>query len=204
MKLHHHPLSGHSHRVALLLSLLDVEHEKVEVDLAAGAHKSPEFLKLNAFGQVPVLVDGELVLRDSNAIIVYLATKYDAARSWLPVDAEGAAGVQSWLATATKDVVLGPANARLVTVFGAGLDASDAIARSHAVLAIYEAALDDRDWLVGDGPTLADVAGYSYIAHAPEGNVDLADYPSIRSWLARVEALEGFVPMQATPVGLAA
>lgn len=75
MKLHHHPLSGHSHRAVLLASLLNVPHELVEVDLKAGAHKRPEFLALNPFGQVPVLEDDGVVVADSNAILVYLAKK---------------------------------------------------------------------------------------------------------------------------------
>ena len=52
--------------------------------------------------------------------------------------------------------------------------------------------------------TIADIANYAYLAHAPEGNVSLDDYPNVRAWLARIEQLPGFVPMQATPVGLAA
>lgn len=75
MKIHHHPLSGHSHRVVLFASLLGVPHELVEVDLKAGAHKKPAFLALNPFGQVPVLEDDGTVIADSNAILVYLATK---------------------------------------------------------------------------------------------------------------------------------
>jgi glutathione S-transferase len=66
-----------------------------------------------------------------------------------------------------------------------------------------ETHLSSRDWLVGDHATLADVSNYAYIAHAPEGNVSLADYPNIRRWLARVEGLEGFVSMQKSAVGLA-
>ena len=201
MKLYHHPLSGHSHRVRLLLSLLGIEHTLVEVDLAAGAHKQPSFLALNRFGQVPVLDDEGLIISDSNAIMVYLARKFERA-DWLPQTATGAAAVQRWLSVAAGEVAYGPAAARLITVFGAGFDAAAVIARAHAVLEQIEVQLGARVWIAGAQPTIADVALYSYIARAPEGNVDLASYPEVRAWLGRIEALPGFVSFVHTPVGL--
>ena len=91
MKLYYHPLSGHSHRARLFLSLLGVEHELVEVDLMKGEHKSPEFLKLNRFGQVPALVDGGTTIADSNAILVYIAKKLGKTE-WLPETPEAGGG----------------------------------------------------------------------------------------------------------------
>jgi glutathione S-transferase len=202
--LHGFPLSGHSHRVQLALSLMGLPHQVVQVDLKNGAHKSPGFLKLNPFGQVPVLDDNGTTLFDSNAILVYLATKYDADRRWLPSDPKGQADVQAWLSVAAGQIAFGPAAARLITVFGAKLNTEDVIGRAHGLLKVMDAQLATRSFLVGNGATLADVAGYSYISAAPEGNVDLSAYPHVRAWLARVEALPGFVPFQKTPVGLAA
>jgi len=75
---------------------------------------------------------------------------------------------------------------------------------AHTLLTQLEAHLANRDWLVTNKPTIADVANYAYIAHAPEGNVDLTAYPNVKRWLARIEQLQGFVPMQASAVGLAA
>ncbi len=118
MKLYHHPLSGHSHRARLLISLLGVPHELVEVDLKSNAHKKPDFLALNPFGQVPVLEDDGTVVADSNAILVYLARKLGRT-DWLPEDPRGQAAVQRWLSVAAGEVAYGPAAARLVTVFGA-------------------------------------------------------------------------------------
>lgn len=202
--LHGFALSGHSHRVQLALSLMGLPHQVVQVDLKNGAHKSPEFLKLNPFGQVPVLDDDGTTLFDSNAILVYLATKYDADRRWLPRDPKGQADVQAWLSVAAGLVAFGPAAARLITVFGAKYNPDDVIGRAHGLLKVMDAQLAARHFLVGNSATLADIAGYSYISAAPEGNVDLAPYPNVRAWLARVEALPGFVPFQKTPVGLAA
>lgn len=203
MKLYHHPLSGHAHRARLFASLLGLPHELVEVDLQAGAHKKPEFLRINPFGQVPALEDGDVAIADSNAILVYLAKK--AGRSdWLPEDPKGAAAIQRWLSVAAGEVAYGPAAARLIMVFGAKYNPEEVIARAHALLARLESQLDGRDWLVGDGPTIADVAIYSYVARAPEGNVDLTGYPNVNAFLRRVEALPGFVPFVQTPVGLSA
>ncbi|WP_411835933.1 glutathione S-transferase family protein [Pseudomonas chlororaphis subsp. aurantiaca] len=201
IKLYNFPRSGHAHRVELMLSLLGLPVELVFVDLAKGEHKQAEFLALNSFGQVPVIDDQGVVLADSNAILVYLAQKYGQGR-WLPSDPVGAARVQRWLSVAAGPIAFGPAVARLITVFGAQRNAEEAIARSHALLEVVEQELTASPYLAGSEPTIADIAGYSYIAHAPEGNVSLADYPQVRAWLARIEALPGFVGMPRTAVGL--
>lgn len=203
MKIYHHPLSGHSHRVVLFASLLGIEHELVEIDLKSGAHKKPEFLAINPFGQVPALDDDGITIADSNAILVYLAKK--AGRSdWLPEDAHGAASVQRWLSVAAGEVAYGPAAARLITVFGAGYNADEVISRAHTLLSKLDRHLAGRDWLAGTHSTIADVAIYSYIARAPEGNVELSAYPAVNRFLRRVEALPGFVPFVQTPAGLTA
>ena len=204
LKLHRHPLSGHSHRVQLALSLMGLPFEMTDVDLMKAAHKSPEFIKLNPFGQVPVLEDGDTVVFDSNAILVYLAAKFDPAGRWLPRDAKGQADVQAWFSVAAGQIAFGPATARLVTVFGAQRDAQDAIARAHALLKVMDARLGISAFLTGAAANLADVAAYSYISAAPEGNVDLGAYANVRSWLARIEAMPCFVPFHKTAVGLAA
>lgn len=196
-----HPLSGHAHRVELLLSLLELPTELVFVDLAKGAHQQPEFLAKNPLGQVPVLDDNGNVLSDSNAILVYLATRYGAGR-WLPTDALGATKVQRWLSIAAGQIASGPARARLITVFGATYNAAQVIEQSHALFKVMDAELYGRQFLVGEQPSIADIACYTYIAHAPEGNVSLAEYPNIRAWLARIEALPHFIAMQRTAVGL--
>jgi glutathione S-transferase len=203
MRLHTFPLSGHAHRAHLFLSLIGAEFELVQVDLAGGAHKTAEFLKLNPFGQVPVLEDGDVVVSDSNGIMVYLAKKHGKTE-WLPEGAVEAAQVQRWLSVAAGELAYGSAAARLVTVFGAKRDPDEVIGRGHALLKILQDLLARQDWLVAGRPTIADVALYSYTARAPEGNVDLEPYPAVRQWLARVEALPGFVPFARTPAGLAA
>jgi len=204
LKLHHFALSGHSHRVQLMLSLMGLPHDIVPVDLKRGEHKSAAFLKLNPFGQVPVLEDGDTALFDSNAILVYLARRYDPTGRWLPHDAAAQAAVQAWLSVAAGLIAFGPASARMITLFGSQANAEEVIGRAHRLLQVMEGVLGRQNFLTGATATLADVAGYSYIAAAPEGNVDLAPYPHVRAWLARIEALPGFVPFPRSAVGLVA
>ena len=201
IKLYNFPKSGHAHRIELMLSLLNLPTELVFVDLAKGAHKQPDFLALNPFGQVPVIDDNGTVVADSNAILVYLAKKYDNG-TWLPEEPAAAARVQRWLSVAAGPLAFGPAAARLVTVFGASFNTDEVITRAHTLLKVIDAELANTPFLAGSTPTIADIANYSYIAHAPEGNVSLEPYANVRSWLSRIEALPGFVPMPRTVIGL--
>jgi len=199
IRLHGHPLSGHAHRVELFLSLLGLPFEKVALDLARAEHKGPAFLALNPFGQLPVIEDGDLVLADSNAILVYLALTYDVSGQWLPRDAIGAARVQRWLSVAAGQLAYGPAAARVAVLFGRPQDQAprDAAAR---LFVLMEQHLATQPFFAAPHPTIADVALYSYTAHAPEGGVSLAPYPQLRQWLARIEALPGFVGLVNSPV----
>ena len=195
--------SGHSHRAELFVSLLGLPVTPIDVDRAGGQHKTPEYLAMNCFGQVPVIRDGDVTVADSNAILCYLASRY-GAEHWLPREPAQAAQVQRWLSVAAGQLAYGPCAARLITVFGAKFNPEEVIARAHALFVILDAELAQRDWLVGEQVTIADIALYSYTAHAPEGNVALDAYPHIRAWLARIEALPGFVAMPATAAGLRA
>ena len=203
IKLYRHPLSGHCHRVELFMSILGLPYEAIDLDMANGAHKADDFLALNPLGQVPVIDDGGAIVADSNAILIYLAGKYDDG-SWYPSDPLATAEVQRWLSVAAGPIAFGPAAARLVTVFGAPLNADELIARAEGILKVIDGVLADREFLAGAQPSLADISGYSYIAHAPEGNVSLEPFANVRAWLGRIEALPGFVGMPATKAGLAA
>jgi glutathione S-transferase len=203
MKLYHFPLSGHAHRAVLFLSLLGVKAELIEVDIPNGEHKSPEYLKINPFGQVPVLDDDGVIVNDSTAILVYVAKKL-GRKDWLPDDLPSVAKVQKWLAVAAGEIAYGPAAARLITVFGANFRPEEVIARAHRILTLIDAELEKHRFIIGDHPTIADIALYSYIVNAPEGNVDLTPYQEVRNWLARIEALPGFVEFRKTAAGLAA
>lgn len=194
IELHGFVYSGHCHRVQLLLSLLNLPFVWVPVNLKLAEQKTDAFKQLNAFGQVPVIRDGDVVLADSNAILVYLAKKY-APDTWLPEDAELAARVQVWLSQAAGPLAFGPAAARAHVLFGRPVNQEEVNSRSHALLQVMNGTLAETPYLVGKQPTLADIAMYTYVAHAPEGNIELTDYPAVGAWLKRIEALPGFVAM---------
>jgi glutathione S-transferase len=203
IRLHTTLLSGHGHRVKLFLTLLDLPFTTIELNMKAGDNRKPSHLALNPFGEVPVIEDGDIVLTDSNAILVYLARKYGDA-SWLPDDPVGAAAVQRWLSLAAGKIAYGACAARLVTVFGAPRDHASAKRIAEDLFAIIEPEFRDKPFAVGQTPTIADIAAYSYIAHAPEGGISLEPYPHLRAWLKRVEALARFLPMPVSRAGLLA
>jgi glutathione S-transferase len=203
IRLHTTLLSGHGHRVKLFLTLLGLPFEVIELNMAAGDNRRPEYLKLNPFGQVPTIEDGDTVLFDSNAILVYLAKRYGDP-SWLPEDALGAAAVQRWLSLAAGQIAYGPCAARLVTVFGAPLNLDTAQKIAHKLFDVLDAELASKPFAAGDHVSIADIAAHTYIAHAPEGGVSLDPYPNIRAWLRRVQALPRFIAMPATKAGLLA
>lgn len=202
LQLYRNAVSGHCHRVELFLSLLGLPYESIDVDLANQQHKTPGFLAMNPLSQVPVLRDGDLTLADSNAILVYLEARH-APGQWLPRDPVGAARVQRWLSLAAGLLAYGPCAARVVQLLQLQTDPKDAMTRAEALFKLMESQLESTPFLVGERATLADVAHYAYVARAPEGLVSLQPYPAIRAWLARIEALPGFVPMLKSPVGLA-
>ncbi len=187
--------SGHSHRAELMLRLLGLPFAFEEVNIPAGAQQAESFKRLNPFGTVPVIDDAGTVVADSVAILVYLASRYDADRTWLPTDPAAAAQVQRWLSVAQGPLAFGAAHARIVRKFGGNHDLAVAQARAKALFQVLEAELADRSFLVGEGPTLADVALYSYTAVAPEGGIALEPYPAIRAWLKRIESLPHFEGM---------
>ena len=203
IRLHTTLLSGHGHRVKLFLTLLDLPFTTIELNMKAGDNRKPAHLALNPFGEVPVIEDGDVVLSDSNAILVYLARKYGDA-SWLPDDPVGAAAEQRWLSLAAGKIAYGPCAARLVTVFGAPKDYASARKTAEDLFEIIDSEFRDKPFAVGQTPTIADIAAYSYIAHAPEGGISLEPYPHLRAWLKRVEALPRFLAMPATKAGLLA
>ncbi len=193
------PLSGNAHRVELALSLLNVPFEKKTVNLGAGEQREDWFKKLNPNSKVPVLVDGDTVISESTAILTYLAAKYDDG-TFMPKNAADAAEVQQWFVRANTVVAEGPAAARLITLFGAGFDQEETIQKAHEFLSLLNDNLQDKEFLVAGRATFADVAIYTYVAHAPEGLVSLAEYSNVTRWINQIEALSGFVPMQKTDV----
>ena len=196
--LHGTRLSGHTHRVLLMLSLLELPYRFV--DAPNDVRRTPEFLLLNPLGQVPVLQDGALVLADSNAILVYLAKRYAPGSHWLPEEPVAASQVQRWLSIAAGEVKYGPALARAIAVWRDEGDAVRATAIAGRLFRFMENHLAGRSWLATEQPTIADLSCYPYVAHSPEGGISLEPYPAIRAWLSRTEGLPKFQPMPRSPL----
>jgi glutathione S-transferase len=187
-------LSGNCHKIRLMLSLLGLDYQSVIVDGNAQQQKSAAFLAMNPFGQVPVLTDGEVTLRDSQAILVYLAKKYGFAQ-WLPEQPDALAEVMAWLSTAANEVSLGPNRLRLHYKFGRAINLDESRKTTENLLNILDERLKHHSYLATDQITIADIAVYPYIALSPEGNVDLNSYPADMAWLRRIQALPGYVGM---------
>lgn len=196
MELYDLDLSGNCYKIRLFLALIEQPYTLRPVDFLDGEHKNEESIKRNTFGQIPVLVDGDLTLRDSQAILVYLARKFDRT-DWFPNTPADEAKVVQWLMVAESEIARGPNDARLHDKFGYQLDVDLARTKSTRILTILNEHLSDRDWLELDRPTIADLACFPYIALSHEGAVSLEPYPAVQDWINRIKALPNFVSMPA-------
>ncbi|MFO7592990.1 MAG: glutathione S-transferase family protein [Pseudomonadota bacterium] len=194
IKLYEHPISGNCYKIRLLLSMLGCVYRRVPADFLKGETQTPEFLKLNPRGQIPLLVDGETVVWDSLAILVYLARRYGDDR-WLATDAVGESRVMQWLAVSENELLYGLARARAIKRLNRPFNLEQCQKEGGAGLNAMEVRLQDNDWLAGENATIADIACYPYVLLAPEGEVSLQPYPAVRAWLDRIQKLPGWVPM---------
>lgn len=194
MKLYDLEPSGNCYKVRLFCALAQIPIDLVPVDFMAGEHKTAKFLAMNPLGELPILDDNGTILRDSQAILVYLAAQY-GGEAWLPKEPAHQAKIMQWLSTAANNVQHGPADARLVDLFGYKLDKPTIIANSNFILPIFEEHLAKNQWLEMGRVTIADIACFPYIALAHEGGISLETYPNIRAWIARIKALPNFIAM---------
>lgn len=194
MKLYFTPISQHSRRVVSLLEQENIPYEAQFVDMMKGEYLSEAFLAINPNHQVPVLVDGDLKIFESNAILRYICGKYQLEH-WYPSDPVARARVDQWLdwtqcrlSPAVVDIVLN----RVFMKEEGDVEAIDrGIKQMEELSSILEQALEGQPYLAGDQPTIADLALASNIFHlsladeAPESN-------NIRAWYDRISSLEGF------------
>ena len=197
MTLYEFAISGNSHKIRLMLSLLGLDYRSVIVNGSEWQQKSVDFLSMNPLGQVPVLTDDDVIVRDSQAILVYLARKY-GNEQWLPNEAAALAEVAAWLSTAAKEVSMGPNRLRLHYKFGRAINSEESRQTAINLLNILQGRLEKYEWLATDHLTIADIAIYPYIALAPEGRLDLESYPAVTGWVSRIQALPGYVGMPGT------
>ena len=200
IKLYGHEISGNVYKVRLLLALLNIDYEYIRVDLLKREQKQPEYLKLNPFGQVPLLVDGDRLIPDAQAILVYLARQY-GDEQWLPTEALALSQVVRWLSTTTGEIRQGVEQARQFHLFGAkSVNIEVAHQKSAFILDQINQHLATREWLELEHPTIADIAAFPYIALAGDGKVSLEPYPHILAWIERIKKLPNFVGMKGIEV----
>jgi glutathione S-transferase len=199
LKLYDMARSGNCYKVRLLLAMLSLEYQRINIDLLAGESMTSSFKELNPRCQIPVLADGESVIWDSMAILLYLARQY-GDKAWLPGDPLGEAHVMQWLAVSENELLYGLARARAKLVLNRPYDLAQCHRDAKPGLETMERRLETKTWLATDNPTIADIACYPYVSLAEEGDFSLESYPAVRTWLKKVEAINGWLPMLTNPV----
>ena len=192
------PLSGNCQKVRMALAFLGLDRQLVPAD--AAFRRSADFLAINPLGQVPTLVDGPLALRDSQAILAYLAARYRPG-DWDGQTPRERGEIGVWLAHAANEILNGPGFVRLGRLFGSPVHTEHHLAVTKRILPVVEAHLATRDWLACGRLTIADLAASPYLALMGDGGIALADWPAIGSWVRRIATLPGFPAMPGWPAG---
>jgi glutathione S-transferase len=202
IKLYDYELSGNCYKLRLLMNILGIQFESISVDFYPGLqHKSVWFLEINPLGQLPVLDDGGMVLRDAQAILVYLSSKYDKSKKWYPTDNPALLGaIAQWMAFADGITATASA-ARLHDGLFYDFDIDACREGAHRLFRILDEHLwfgekQGWDWVcAASHPTIADIACFPYVILSEEGGVSRQDYPAIRRWTDRVKRIPGFTVM---------
>ncbi len=190
-------LSGPTYKVALMLALCGEPFDYVHVDLRSGEHKKPEFLAKNRFGQVPLLMDGDMALCQSASILQYLAetlNKFDGTT------ALERARIREWMFWDFDRLAPSIYRSRAIRRGFRQADASVTamyVDEGKTSLSVLDQELAKTTWLAGNRPTIADIDVYGVIQASAEGGFDLDGYANITAWKARFEALPGFGAPQA-------
>jgi glutathione S-transferase len=198
--LHGHFMSGPTYKVALLLNLLGEKFKFELLDLRGGAHKKPEYLAKNRFGQAPCLDDAGQHFNQSASILQYLAEKHGKFGG---KSAAEHAHIREWMYWEFDRLAPGVYRSR---AFAVGIRKGEPpVIESYktdgeAGLAVLEDWLGKHEWLVGNGPTIADVDVYGVVHLAPEGGAfDLSKYPNVTAWMMRLQALPGYISRDGMP-----
>lgn len=197
LTLYDHPLSGNCHKVRLLLSMLGRPYESVFVDVPNGANRQDWFSSVNALEQIPVLKDADYVVRDSQAILLYLAQRYGPA--WAGSNAFEAGEIAQWLSFSANEIGNSLQPARVYYLLGEEIDIDLAQRKGMRVLEQLDRHLESREWLACGRPTIADLACFPYVGLCREGRLPLDDFASVLAWIGRIAALSGYVAMSGLP-----
>jgi glutathione S-transferase len=203
IELYDYELSGNCYKIRLMLSFLNLEYNSNNIEFyPSEEHKSDNFIKINPLGQIPVISDNGFVLRDAQAILIYLSTKYDKTKKWYPINnPEKIGSISQWLAFA--DSITGSASAARLhdTFFYTNFDVEQCRAAAHSLFRILDEHLYFQeelgfDWICdGAEPTIADIACFPYIVLSEDGGVPRISYPAIRRWIDRFKRIDRFIVM---------
>jgi len=196
LKLYDRETSGTAYKIRLLLSFLDIPHERIPVSIKDGRNQVDDaYLPLNPRGQIPPIQEDEFSLWGSTAILCYLASRYDKTACWLPRDPAQFGQVMQWLELAQNEIQTGLFRARAIVHLGLAGDLDAAHQAAGQALGVLESRLGIAQWLAGSAPTIADIACFPYVALAGEGRVDTSQYVGVCRWIADFKALDRFVGM---------
>ncbi len=200
-KLYNYVLSGNCYKVRLFAGVLGINYDSIAVDFHPGQeHKSDDLMQLNPAGTLPIMIADDLVLTETSAMLIWMASKFDSDNTWWPAtDAAKTAAIVQWLGF-SSDLTSTIGEARLHTMLNRDVKIEKALADGIVALRRIEAQLTEQGlrggaWLVGESPTIADIACFPYVALAPDAGLEHDDYPAIRNWLYAIRSLSGFVTM---------
>lgn len=203
LKLYDYELSGNCYKIRLFLSFLEVPFESELIEFyPSKQHKSPDFLKINPLGQLPTIDDNGIIIRDAQAILIYLALKYDEKNLWYPkTDAYIIAQISEWLFLA-NDLTSTSSAARLHDGFSySNIKIDECRNAAHKLLRIIDEQLyfneqEGYSWICKSShPTIADIACFPYIMLSEEGGISRINYPAIRRWSDRFKRIIDFKVM---------
>jgi glutathione S-transferase len=204
LTLHDYELDDGCYKVRLLLSMLALPYAKIAVDVHPGREQhSAKYLRLNPLGSLPILADGEVLLHGAEAILAYLARKYDSAQLWLPAAPAEFGEVMLWLGFAGGELRCASL-ARLHHMLEVEADAPAVDRQSRQAFRIMDDHLTQREfdggkWFAGATPTIADIALFPAIALSRDFGIEHEAYPALRRWMRRLRAVPGFITMPGIP-----
>jgi glutathione S-transferase len=202
--LYNYEMDENCYRARLLLSMLGLEYATIAVDMFPGNEQNkPDMLAFNPTGAMPVLKDGDFVLSGRGAILLYLAKAYDKTGTLLPMDSKSFGEVVKWVGFA-ETALLPAFRARLKSLFDTSGDPDMMKTAARSALRILDDHMtsrhfEDKDWFVGEGATLADIALFPSFALCRDYGVDHDEYPALRRWVRRFRTLKGFKTMPGIP-----
>ncbi len=192
-KLHCFAQSGNAYKSALMLNLCSADWEPVFVDFFNGEHLEPRYLKLNEFGEVPILEAGELVLSQSGVILDYLAESFESFDGQsVPEHRE----IMRWLFFDNHKFTSYIASLRFLTHFAktGETEVTEFLhKRAVSALKIVERRVSQSAFVIGDEPTIADISLCGYLFFEDETPIDFSAFPAVNEWLSRIKALPGWM-----------